>query len=73
MDALGPDTEPAEKLQRSVEKGDGALGGFIREEPGEGDAGMVVDGDVEELPARARRRTPFLSRWKSRWLLELHG
>jgi len=41
------------KKQGGVEEGDGALCGFIREELGEGQAGVVIDGDVEELPAGA--------------------
>ena len=36
-----------------MEESDGTAGGFIREELGEGEAGMVIDGDVEELPACA--------------------
>lgn len=64
-----------EEGESRVEKGDGALGGFIRQELGESEArlpnaqaypfcaertpqaagaAMVVDGDAEELPARAR-------------------
>ena len=42
-----------EEGEGRVEEGDGALRGFIREELGEGEAGMIVDGDVKELPARA--------------------
>ena len=36
-----------------MEEGDGARGGFVGEELGEGEAGVVVDGDVEVLPAGA--------------------
>jgi len=37
-----------------VEESDGAAGGLIREELGEGETGVIIDGDVEELPAGAR-------------------
>ena len=36
-----------------MEEGERAGGGFVREELCEGEAGMIVDGDVEILPARA--------------------
>ena len=42
-----------EKSEGGVEKGDGALGGFIREELCEGEARVVIDGDVETLGAVA--------------------
>ena len=34
-----------------MEEGDDALGGFIGEELGEGQAAVIVDGDVEVFPA----------------------
>jgi hypothetical protein len=45
------DPEFLEEGESGVEEGDGAGGRFIREELGEGQAAVVVDGDVEELPA----------------------
>jgi hypothetical protein len=42
-----------EEGEGGVEEEDGARGGFVREELGEGQAGVIVDGDVEELPARS--------------------
>ena len=54
VDALGVDAMLFKEGESGVEEGDGAGGGFIREELSEGHAGMVVDGDVEELPACAR-------------------
>ena len=53
VNALGFDAVLLEESQGGVEEGDGALCGFIREELGEGQAGVVIDGDVEELPAGA--------------------
>jgi hypothetical protein len=35
------------------EKGHGAVGGFVGLDLGEGDAGMVVNADVDEIPASA--------------------
>ena len=42
-----------EEGQGGVEEGEGAGGGFVGEELSKGEAGMIVDGDVEELPAGA--------------------
>jgi hypothetical protein len=42
-----------EEGQGGVEEGDGAVGGFIREELGEGEAAVIVDGDVEIFPSGA--------------------
>ena len=51
--ALGLDAVSGKESEGGMEEGDGTLGGFIGEELGKGEAGMVVDGDVQELPARA--------------------
>jgi hypothetical protein len=40
-----------EEGESGMEEGDGAGGRFIREELSEGEAAVVVDGDVEELPS----------------------
>ncbi len=54
VDALGFEAVLLEEGEGGVEEGDGAVGGFIPEELSEGEAGMIVDGDVKELPTRAR-------------------
>ena len=54
VDALGGDAVPGEEGESGVEESDGAAGGLIWEELGESEAGMVVDGDVEELPTGTR-------------------
>ena len=53
VEALDADAEFFEEGQSGVKEGDGALGGFVGEKLSEGEAGMVVDGDVEEFPAGA--------------------
>ncbi len=53
VDALGGDAVPGKEGEGGVEESDGAAGGLVREELGEGETGMVVDGDVEELPTGA--------------------
>jgi hypothetical protein len=53
IDAFGLDAVGQEEGESGVEEGDGAAGGLVWEELGEGEAGVVVDGDVEELPAGA--------------------
>ena len=53
IDALGFDAVLLEEAECGVEEGDGAAGGFVREELSEGETGMIVDGDVEKLPAGA--------------------
>jgi hypothetical protein len=53
IEALGLDAVFCEESQGGVEEGDGALRGFIGEELGESQTGMIIDGDVEELPAGA--------------------
>ena len=54
IEALWLDAEFLEKSERSVEEGDGAASGLIGQELSEGDAGMIVDGDMEILPAGPR-------------------
>src|SRR6266853_975844 len=51
VNALGVDAVLLEEGQGGMEEGDGALRGFIGEELGEGEAGVVVDGDVQIFPA----------------------
>ena len=53
VDALDADAEFFEEGQGGVEEGDDTACGFIREELCEGDARVVVDGDVEVFPACA--------------------
>ena len=53
VDALGGDTVPGEEGEGGVEESDGAAGGLVWEELSEGEAGMIIDGDVEKLPAGA--------------------
>jgi hypothetical protein len=53
VEALGLDAVAAEEGEGGVEESDGAGGGLIWEELGEREAGMIVDGDVEELPTGA--------------------
>ena len=53
INALDGDAVFLEEGQRGVEEEDGAVGAFIREELGEGEAGVIVDGDVEIFPAGA--------------------
>jgi hypothetical protein len=53
VEALGLDGVLAEEGERGVEESDGAGGGLVWEELGESEAGMIVDGDVEELPTGA--------------------
>src|SRR6266446_6473639 len=52
-EALDADTEIFEEGQRGVEESDDTAGGFIREELGEGEARVIVDGDVEVFPTCA--------------------
>ena len=54
VDALGVDAVSFEEGQGGVEESDGTAGGFVWEELGEGAAGVIVDGDVEELESRPR-------------------
>ena len=54
VNALEGDAVLLEESQGGAEEGDGALGSFIREEFGESETAVIVDGDVEELPACAR-------------------
>jgi hypothetical protein len=53
VNALSFDAVLLEKGQGGMEEGDGAVGGFVGEELGEGEAGMIVDGDVEVFPTGA--------------------
>ena len=53
VDALGVEAMSFEEGQGGVEEGDGTAGGFVGEELGEGEAGVIVNGDVEELPTGA--------------------
>ena len=53
-DALSVDAVSFEEGQGGVEEGDGTAGGFVGEELREGAAGVIVDGDVEELKSRPR-------------------
>lgn len=55
VDAFGLDAELLEEGERGVEEGDGTVSSFVREELSEGEAGVIVDGDVEELPAGPAR------------------
>jgi hypothetical protein len=42
-----------EEGQSGVEEGDGAARGLVGEELGKSEAGVIVDGDMKELPAGA--------------------
>jgi hypothetical protein len=53
-DALDADAEGLVKVDGLVKSGQDAGGLFIREEGGESQAGMIVDGDVETLDTGAR-------------------
>ena len=53
VNALGGDAMLLKEGESGVEEGDGALGGFIGEELGEGQAAVIVDGDVEIFPPGA--------------------
>ena len=52
IEALCVDAEFGKEGQSGVEEADGAVGGFIGEQLGKGEARMVINGNVEELPAR---------------------
>ena len=52
-DARNSDAEAFVIGDGGLEKGDGAIGFFIRFDLGESNAGMVVNADVDELPADA--------------------
>ena len=52
VDALGGDAVPGKEGEGGVEESDGAAGGLIWEELSEGEAGMIIDGDVEKLESR---------------------
>ena len=53
VNALDGDAMLGEEGEGGVEEGDGTGGGFIREELGEGEAAVIVDGDVKIFPAGA--------------------
>jgi hypothetical protein len=59
VDPLGRDAEPAKESESGMEKENRASSGLIWEELSEGEAGMIVDGDVKELPAGAARVIPL--------------
>ncbi len=52
-----------------VEELHGRAAALIGQDLGEGDAGMVVDGDVDELQPAARERRVLspVTRWPARW------
>jgi hypothetical protein len=52
-DATHPDAEVGEVGHGLAEEGSGGIVFFVGEQGGEGDAGVVVDSDVEELPTGA--------------------
>ena len=52
-ETLDLDPELSEEGESGEEKGDGALRALVREELGEGDAGVIIDGDVKVLPTGA--------------------
>ena len=47
------DAEVSEESESGVEEGDDAASGFVWEDGGEGEARVIVDSDVEILPAGA--------------------
>jgi hypothetical protein len=47
------DAELLEESERSVKEAEGAASGFVWEELSEGNSGMIIDGDVQILPAGA--------------------
>ena len=51
IETLRLDTVAAEEGEGGVEKSDGTNGGFVWVKLGEGEAGMIIDGNMEELPA----------------------
>jgi hypothetical protein len=53
QDAADGDPQAGEICYRLAKKGTGRSRFFIGQHGGEGDAGVIVDGHVEELPARA--------------------
>ena len=53
-DPLGLDAVAGEEAKGGVEESDGAAGGLIGEDLSESETGVIIDGDVEELPAGAR-------------------
>src|SRR5271170_8131846 len=52
-DAARSDAEAGEVGHGLTEEIAGGSGGFVRQHSGEGDARVVVDGDIEKFPARA--------------------
>lgn len=46
------DAMAGEKINGFLEKGDGGIGFLIRKDLGEGQAGVVVDGDMQSFPPR---------------------
>ena len=54
VDALGFDAVAVEEGEGGMQESDGTARGLIWEELSESEAGMIVDGDVEILPAGAR-------------------
>jgi hypothetical protein len=53
---LEADSQPSVPVQRGAQAGDDRAARLVRIDTGEGDAAMVVDGDVDVLPASARDR-----------------
>ena len=52
-DAGDCDAEACKVIHSGLEEGYGAFGFFVRQYLGEGDAGMIVYADVDELPTDA--------------------
>jgi hypothetical protein len=55
---LGFDAQGTEVSQGTLEESNGAMLGFIGHDPGKGNAGSVIDGDVDVLPASALAEIP---------------
>jgi hypothetical protein len=49
-----PDAVAGEEIHRGAQKSDGAVGLLIGQDLGEGQARVIVDGDVQGLPTRMR-------------------
>jgi len=55
VETVDAEAEVGKEGERELEEGDDAASGFVRENGGKGEARVVVDGDVQILPARAAR------------------
>ena len=54
---LNPDATRGEPGQRTAQKGGGAFLAFVRQNLDIGQPGRVIDGDMDEIPARAAARS----------------